>query len=173
VQAQVLVPGWDQPFLSKPEFFDIGRGVESWSQEFGVPSTEGAVEVRRYGILQANYGIRPKLYARVTDVDNQQVFGVVPLGPVVSFSRPEKVLDRRSNLHVLFQTGAQSFLYCVVDPSGHFVSRQTHSFFRSRPTLRNEGGEVAVSGGMRRLAPDDFPPLDPQPSSTNVDSSTP
>lgn len=172
IRAHVRLAGFDQAFESANKTFDIGRGVESWSQEVGVPAKDGPVEVRRYGLVQASYKARPMLYARVTDQAQGEVYGVISLGPIVSFSRLEKIIDRQSKLHLLFQSGARTFLYCVVNVSGERVARETYSFHKDRPTLKVDNGEVHVAGGLRRLAPDDFPtPTDEeiQPSLTDAD----
>ena len=174
VRAHVQVPGLETPLSSSPEMFDLGRGVEVWAQEFGVPGKENEpVQTRRYSLLQAQYRTRPMLYIRVADATDTDAYGVVALGPVVSFSRPEKVLDQSSRLHVLFQSGAQSFLYCVVDPTGGWVKRQTYSYFRTRPSLRNEEGEIRVVGGLRRISPTDFPSTQEQTELTDAEPSSP
>jgi len=156
--ANVLIPGWDKSFSSKPCKFDISKGVTLWRADFGVPSTGGAPEVRRYAIQRANYVSRPTIYVRVSDPSDTQVFGVCSLGPIVSFSRPEHKIDDRSRLHTLFQSGARTFKYHVVDPDGRVVIRQTHSYFNSRPKLQSKGGRVVVSGGIRRVDRTDLPP---------------
>jgi hypothetical protein len=49
-----------------------------------------------------------KLYVRVTDDSGNRVFGIFPLGPMLTFSTPEKQIDKESHLHVLYQTGARA-----------------------------------------------------------------
>src|SRR5437762_750331 len=78
----------------------------------------GEPELRRYALLQAAYLKQLTLYARVSDVNEVRVFKVYPIGPMVSFSKPEGQVDKTSNLHVLWQVGARSFQYVVVSPEG-------------------------------------------------------
>jgi hypothetical protein len=87
---------------------------------------------------------------------------VFPIGPLISFSSPEHQIDKSSNLHVLYQTGAKSFNYSVINPDGRLVIRQTHEYTDTRPTLRmDREGRIYVGGGNHRIASDDIPlPLD-------------
>ena len=69
-----------------------------------------APEPRKYALLEANYlQEQLRLYLQVGSSDGTHVYKVAPLGPLVSFSSPEEQVDRTSQLHVLWQTGAQSF----------------------------------------------------------------
>src|SRR3954469_503183 len=150
VTATVRVKGWDKEFSSKRKTFDVARGSKIWEQEFGVPGV-GTPEVRRYALQQANYLKRLMLYARITDDSENRVFRVFPLGPLVSFSRPEAQIDKQSNLHVLFQSGARSFLYNVISPAGRVSERQTYEYTASRPVLKGSNdGKIFVSGGARK-----------------------
>src|SRR4029077_13067339 len=114
-----------------PLYFDVINGGEIWSQDFGVMvATNGPPESRKYTLIKANY-LREqlRLYVRVSGGAN--VFKVGALGPMVSFSSPEEQVDRFSQLHVLWQTGAQSFYYVVVGPDGSLVSREIYDNFNS------------------------------------------
>ena len=159
VTATVKVPGWSDEFLSLPKSFHIIRGARIWEQEFGVPTKEGPPEVRKYSLVRAQGLKQVRLYARVTDLDENRVFRVVPLGQVVSFGKPETQVDKQSRLHVLFQNGARSFLYGAFTPDGEWALRQTHDYAETRPTLRvSDTGKVIVSGGYRRYTAADIPP---------------
>lgn len=158
VTATVKIKDWGEHVVSSPRTFDVVTGQKIWEQEFGVPAVAGSPEVRKYTLQQANYIKRRMLYLRLTDDKDTQVFRVVPVGPLVSFSRPEAQLDRDSNLHVLFQTGARSFYYVVITPNGELLTRETHDYTQTRPVLRaGESGRIIVAGGVRRRAIDDFP----------------
>ena len=159
VTATVSVKDWDKEFSSPPATFDIIQAAKLWEQNVGVPDKTGASpEVRKYALQQANYLKQLKLYVRVTDADDAKVFRVVDIGPMVSFSQPEPQLDKFSNLHVLWQTGARGFAYRVVDPDGQIIVRQTYDYTATRPKLRvADDGKVVVAGGARRLTRDDFP----------------
>ncbi len=159
VTATVKVPQWSDEFLSPPKTFHIIRGARIWEQEFGVPKKEGAPEVRKYSLVRAQGLQQVRLYARVTDLDENRVFRVVPLGQVVSFGKPETQVDKQSRLHVLFQNGPRSFLYGAFTPDGEWAVRQCHDYSETRPTLRvNDTGQVLVNGGYRRYTAADIPP---------------
>jgi hypothetical protein len=167
VTAMVKIREWNEEVSSKPKSFEIVRGTKIWEQEFGVPGTGAPPEVRKYALQQANYLKRLLLYVRLTDETENRVFKVFPVGPLVSFSRPEVQLDKQSHLHLLFQTGARAFLYAVINPNGQIVVRQTHDYARTRPVLKSqEDGQIFVSGGTRRVTSDDIP-VSSAASSTN------
>jgi hypothetical protein len=159
VSAVVKVKEWGQEFPSKPKPFEIVRGTKVWEQEFGIPSEGGAPEVRKYILQQAQYQKRLMLYLRVTDSGEHFSYRCEPVGPLLSFSRPEAQVDKASNLHLLFQTGARTFRYAVYNPSAELLVRQAHEYGNSRPALRmNDAGGIFVNGGARRIMADDVPP---------------
>ncbi len=162
VTATVKIKEWNAERTSPPKSFDIIEGAKLWEQEFGVPlaagSTNTAPEVRKYTLQQANY-IRGqlRLYLRVIDL-NGKVVRVTPIGPVLSFSRPEAHVDPFSNLHVLYQDNPRLFSYTAYNPDGELLLRQTYEFDRSRPRLQlNNDNKVVVLGGTRRVTSHDFP----------------
>lgn len=170
VSATIRIREWNEEFTSGGKDFVIIRGTTIWEQEFGMPTESGAPEVRRYVLQQAPAQNRLVLYVRITDAGERRVFKVVPIGTLVSFSRPEVQLDRQSRLHLLFQTGARAFLYTLVDPSGLILLRQTYDYTQTRPMLKgDEQGEISVVGGARRLTagdiPSEPPPAPPPPPS--------
>ncbi len=159
VTVSLKLKQWDKEFFSKPKTFEIVGGSKIWEQEFGVPAVAGDPEVRKYVLQQANYHKRPMLYVRVSDVNDNRVFKVLAAGPLVSFGRPEAQVDKWSNLHLLFQTGARSFIYDVITPQGDVTVRQAHDYTSTRPVLKgNEDGKIFVSGGQRRSSAEDVPP---------------
>lgn len=156
--AIIKVHEWNEEFASKAKPFEIVRGTKLWEQEFGIPSENQAPEVRKYVLQQANYQKRLMLYLRVTDMNERFTYRCFPVGPLVSFNRPEAQVDRVSNIHLLFQTGARSFRYAVYNPSAELLVRQYHEYGRTRPALRmNDAGGIFVSGGTRRILADDVP----------------
>lgn len=158
---------------SKPAHFDIVAGTKLWEQVVGIPRSAGetnaVAQSRKYTLQQANYLKSMRLYLRVSDAADAQVYRVFPIGPMVSFSRPEVQIDRQSRLHILYQTGAKAFLYAVVGPEGDLRVRQTHEIAANRPKLAlDSGGEIRVSGGVRRVTLGDLPGVAPDATPTNA-----
>jgi hypothetical protein len=167
VAAKVSIKQWHDEIVSKPKPFEISRGTTIWEQEFGVPAAGGVPEPRKYALQQAGYLKRMMLYVRLTDLGGNKVFKVFPAGPLLSFSKPEAQVDRASDLHLLFQTGARSFLYQVINPEGDVLVRQTYDYTSTRPVLRSgEDGKTLVVGGIRRATSNDLP-APAAPTSTN------
>jgi hypothetical protein len=141
-------------------------GAKLWSQVFGVPLPAGVSnrppEVRKYTLEEANYlHSQLRMYAQVSDESGTTVFKVRPIGPMVSFSQPEEQLDRSSNLHVLYQSGAASFIYSIVNPNGDIVRQEVYDYVNVRPRLRvGDDGSVAVYGGVHRVKPQDIPSVE-------------
>ena len=85
---------------------------------------------------------------------------------MVSFSQPEAQLDRLSQLHVLYQSGARIFTYSVVNPDGDIVRQEIYDYFNTRPRLHtDDDGNITVLGGVRRVKPEEIPVVKP-PSET-------
>jgi hypothetical protein len=77
---------------------------------------------------------------------------------MVSFSRPEAQLDHTSSLHVLYQSGARSFLYSVVNPDGGITQQEVYDYVNTRPHLAvDDAGNIVVQGGVRRMKPGELP----------------
>ena len=167
ITATIRIKDWNQQITSQPKSFDIIEGAHLWEQEIGVPNadapTNSTPEVRKYILQQANYlRSQLRLYVRLTDASGAKTFRVFPIGPMVSFSRPEPQVDKFSNLHILYQNGAHSFNYTVIDPDGVIIARRTYDYLDSRPRLEpDQGGKVLVIGGVRRISPTDVPPYVP------------
>jgi len=157
ITATIKVRDWDQEIASKPAVVEVKRGSKIWQQEFGVPQKQGAPESRKYILQQATFLKDQTLYVRVTDADESRTFRVFPAGRLLSFSRPEAQVDRESKLHLLFQNGPHSFLYSVVKPDGDLFLRQTYDFVggQSVRLRQQEDGFIFVSGGVRRIQPDE------------------
>lgn len=175
VIATVRVPELGQEIISSPAYLNIINGATLWKQPFGWRPDEegkpGALQIRNYSLVQAMNGEEICLYGRVTDEDDIQVFRILCLGRLLTFSKPDAHLDRDSRLHVLWQTGAQTFTYTKLDPRGELILRQTYQYTSSRPRLwAKENGEVEVRGGARISAITDFPPDEEPEASAAPDS---
>lgn len=163
VTATVRIREWGQTVTSPPKNFNVVEGAKLWEQEFGVPASPGATnaipEVRKYVLQQVNY-LRGKLrlYLRLTDATGTKVFRVVPIGLILSFSRPEPRIDKFCNLHLLYQNWAHSFSYTVFTPDGEIVERQTYDYTDTRPRLQvDDEGRISVAGGVRRVTSNGAP----------------
>src|SRR4051812_10918425 len=165
IGATVKIPEWDQEISSRPVTVEVVKGSRVWQQEFGVPAKQGAPEMRKYILQQARFLKDLTLYVRVTDLEENHTFQIYPVGTLVSFSHPEAQVDRESKLHLLFQNGARTFLYSIINPDGSLRVRQVYDYAGglSVRLKGNEGGEIFVSGGERRMAPEESTIL----SSTN------
>lgn len=152
VTAVLHVKDWSTTVTSPAKHFDVVNGAQLWTQDFGVPTTNGVPEVRKYSLEQANYlRSQLRLYVRLSDAAEARVFKVTALGPMVSFGRPESQVDRESRLHVLWQGGAQLFNYCIINPDGVVAQRETYDYFSTHPRLAvDDNGGVVVQGGVRR-----------------------
>ena len=98
------------------------------------------------------------MYVMVSDPAGSHVFKVSPIGPMVSFSQPEVQLDPLSDLHLIYQSGAKTFTYSVVNPDGTILLQDIYDYVDKRPRLAlNPTGDVVVIGGVRRLKPGELP----------------
>lgn len=170
ISATIRIKNWDQDFTSAPKVIQIGSGFSLWEQEFGVPTTNSAPDMRKYTLLQANNANRLMLYFRLTDASETHIYRVFPIGQLVSFSKPEAQLDKDSNLHVLSQFGPRSFIYMVLTPQGEIQTRQCYDYSDTRPVLRPKNDKVVVTGGIRHITDEDIPPfhVDPPTRTTNA-----
>jgi hypothetical protein len=166
VVARILVPELEKELATAPQSVNIISGAKLWEKEVGVPGTTPPV-VRKYALQQATFLKQARLYARLTDLNESKVFCVLQLGTLTSFSQPEAVVDKVSQLHVLFQNGRKGHTYSIITPDGEQIIRQSYDIVgSSRPRLRTEDdGRVIVHGGQRRVMLSDLPP--PRGGETN------
>ncbi len=163
IVATVRIQEWNGQISSDPKRFSIIAGSKLWTQDFGVPMRPGdtnrAPEVRRYTLQQGNDPKkRMRLYLRLTDESEARLIKMVLVGPMVGFSRPEPQLDQTTNLHLLYQDGAHTFSYVVINPDGDLIVRQTYDYVGARPRLQaDKDGKLAVVGGVRRPTVSDLP----------------
>ena len=156
ITATMQLKDWNQSVRSQPKSFDVIEGTKLWEQEIGVPdSASGAnatPEIRKFVLQQANYlRSQLRLYVRLTDASGNKTFHVFPVGPMVSFGRPEPQVDKFSNMHLLYQSGPHSYSYIVINPGGEIIARRTYDYVDKRPRLMPDAeGKVLVNGGTRR-----------------------
>jgi hypothetical protein len=112
-------------------------------------------------LQKANYlRTQLRLYVEVSDPSESQVFKVLNIGKTVSFSTPDAQLDRSSNLHVLWQSGAAYFTYAVVNPAGELMRQEVYDYVAPGPRPRlaiADDGTVTEHGGVRRVQPEPMP----------------
>ena len=171
LSASVKVKQWNEVIIANPpKVVNVVKGVTIAEQEFGVPTPIGSAkppELRKYILQQVRHPTQLRLYVRVTDDTGFKIFGVTPIGTLVSFSKPEFQVDQAGNLHVLHQNGAKSFSYCITDHNGVVATRQTHEYAAKRPVLAvDDIGRTGVLGGRRIPAQSDIPPSLPPPGSS-------
>src|SRR5512133_290514 len=163
ITATVHIKEWNRQVLSPAKFFDVIEGAKLWEQEVGIPddsgTSSGSPEMRKYILQQANYlKGQIRLYLRVTDTYGK-TYRLFPIGPMISFGRPEAQVDKFSHLHVLYQSGPSLFSYTVYDYEGNMLARQGYDYRESRPRLRvDEDAIIFVYGGIRHYLPNDIPP---------------
>ncbi len=163
ITAVLHLKDWAANINSPPKEFDLVTGVQIWSQQFGLPSAGGPPEMREFSLQKANY-LREqlRLYLQVSDAAESRIYKVIALGPLGAFGYPEEQGDRNSELHVLWQTGARSFSYCVVSPDGSLRQRDLYELINSRPKLKvDDNGDVSVVGGVKRVPATDIPTVHP------------
>jgi hypothetical protein len=162
ISARLNLPVWGV-IQSRPATIDIVKGTPMWEKEFGVPASRvrdsSLPETRKYCIIQTLSAKNIKLYFRLSDPQDNNIYKVFPLGPIVSFSSLEPQLDQFSNLHLLYQAGGRTFTHCVVNPDGVLIARESYQPGDSRPMLRAEkDGRITVQGGIRHPTTSDLPP---------------
>ncbi len=154
VTAAARFPDLKLSVNSNPQVFDIVGGARLWEEVCGLPVTNAPPQWIKYSLLQASALKQMRLYARVADEPEGNFVRVQPLGNIVSFSKPDQLIDRVSQLHVLYQNGPRSFEYCRISPRGEVVERSTHDLQSSRPRLKmSDDGKVSVVGPDIRSAP--------------------
>ncbi len=168
VKAAIKIAQWGQEIAAQPATFTVISGVRLMN----LPGTDVPVgvqllpsqsnqppEARRYYLEKKETMSGMSLYVRLTDVSGGRTLRLVSLGPYFSFSEPDVKLDRFNNLHVLHQTDAKAFTYCVIDTLGQILERQTYQYTNERPALRADAeGGVRVAGGARVVSANDLPP---------------
>jgi hypothetical protein len=162
ITASVFLSEWDKQISTARKGVNVMTGTTMWKRKVGIPDTGGEgtpPEMRTYALQQAIHLRRVKLYVRISDPRREEIIRTFSLGPMVSFNQPEAQVDRKSNLHVLYQYHQRSYKYFVIDPEGEVEVRQTHLYTNSRPTLKiNQKDEIVIVGGARRISADDIPP---------------
>lgn len=170
VSATILLPGGEQ-VVSAPKTFDIITGARvSEGREVGWKAPDGKLERRKFIVQKGNFQKKAQLYVRITDASEAETIKVLPLGPSVSFDRPEWVVDRQTRFHILHRTDASHYLYHVILADGTIESRRMLiNDGAGRTQFRvNDEGEIRVFGGVRRAFPGELPAPKESDASTNA-----
>jgi hypothetical protein len=163
IVATLRMKDWGAQIPSTPAFFDVVRGTSLWTEDFGVPPADPAKrhepDLRTYSLVKVSYlTAQMKLFVRVSNASDGRVYKVTPVGPLVSFSAPEAQVDPQANLHILYQSGAATFTYQIIDPQGTIFRQELYDYVTTHPRLGvNDQGEIMVQGGVRRLKSDEMP----------------
>jgi hypothetical protein len=179
VRASIKIPQWQQVVAVQPATFTVVKGTPlSNLPEMAVgvrllnAESNQPPEIRKFSLEKSEATAGGKLYVRLTDATGGRTLRLVPVGNFFAFSQPDVKLDRYNNLHVLHQTDAKAFTYCVIDTQGMIVERQTYQYVDRRPALREgSNGMVDVAGGSRVISANDLPPDQPAesaPSSNGI-----
>lgn len=181
VTAVVHVPNWGETYLSGVQIFDVIRGVELIGYDVGVPvpkipvvttnevtkvvttnlvaAVTGAPEIRHYSLVRVAYLDKMRLYVRITNLERQKIFCVIPVCGMLTFSEPKAMVDADSNLHIINQVYAKRFIYFVMNTDGVMIKREFYDYIGSKPVLyQNEDGSINVHNGVRMWTEVDYPP---------------
>ncbi|MBM3847422.1 MAG: hypothetical protein FJ405_14215, partial [Verrucomicrobia bacterium] len=138
-------PSANQTAQSSSISFEIIRGAQLWEEVCGVSLPDGGRRVVRYSLQQAYHQKALTLFVRVADESDSVTPRVVELGPTASFSTPQATTDPAGSAHVLFQSGAKTYEYRRIDPTGVIGVREAIELTGQRPRLgRDAEGKVSV-----------------------------
>jgi len=166
ITATVRLYDWEAEVTSPALNFDVISGVKMMEIPFGVPpsspDSHEPPEIRKYILQKASYTKHLRLYLKLTDQYESQVYRVMPIGGLTSFSTPQTRLDRKNNLHLLYEESARTYSYTVINPDGLLQARQQYGYVNEPPRLKvDDQGFVYVSGAVRQRTDKDYPPTPP------------
>lgn len=163
IQASVTTSNWvEVRFESAPVKIQVVRARVMHVVRRGVASeTLGKPpEVRRYTLQTARVKGKSHLFMRVSDDHDPSfvIYNVTPLGMMVHHAKPAFGLDQEGISHLFFQSHKQQYSYCMIDPFGRLMRRQTYIGENERPFMRKDvKGSFKIIGGRRVVAPTDYP----------------
>lgn len=175
IHAYISHPLIKEKFKSNDIKLEISRGVKIWSRTIGVPdgTTGLGGEVithdssRTYSIRQLLDGNTPYYYCTLED--NNKMYQVFRMGPVMAGDRPVCIVDTAGSLHILMEIATKIFKYYKIDISGQLLeSNKYYKLSKTRPALvKGNDGKIFVSGGDPAIPNVDF--LVREKSFTNID----
>ena len=163
IQASITTSNWGKVrFESVPVKIQVVRARVMDVIRRGVASeTPGELpEVRRYTLQTTRVKGKSHLFMRVSDDHEPSfvIYNVTPLGMMVHHAKPAFGLDRDGISHLFFQSHKQQYTYCMIDPFGELMRRQTYISDTNRPYMTKDvKGSFKIIGGRRVVAPTDYP----------------
>lgn len=162
IQATLRVNEWNTPFAGKESYFDVVKGTTIWSKAYSSPGLKGLngqKGVFTYNLVTNVGAGRRKLLFQIKDSDPVRILRTVPVVKMISFSKPEAMIDPASNLHILCQYGRTDFTYNIYSPTGDLILRLTYRPNPAKPYLyKNAEGIIEVRGGKRIPSETDYLP---------------
>ena len=163
IQATITTSNWVKVrFESVPVKIQVVRArVMDVIRRGVVSETPGELpEVRRYTLQTTRVKGKSHLFMRVSDDHDPSfmIYNVTPLGMMVHQAKPSFGLDRDGISHLFFQSHKQQYSYCMIDPFGELMRRQTYISDTNRPYMTKDvKGSFKIIGGRRVVAPTDYP----------------
>lgn len=149
IKASIFAEAFGRYFSSQSETIEMTEARPIWQQVVGIPGREGPPQLRTVTLLSHKLSRSTRLYVRIEDKGQGKIYAMYSLGPFLSFGRPEVMLDRRNEIHVLQNSSPKQFLYTHVGLDGEILNQQAYREAGTRPTLVKDGkGQIAVLGGQ-------------------------
>ncbi len=148
IRALVKLASLGGSFASREYTVDVVAGQQMLTKSAGFKDETGKDGLRNYSLIEVRLGRQIWLYTRVEDQNGENIYGVVPLGEWVTFSKPTVHTDKDGNFHVLQQAQPRHFVHTVVSPKAVVLRRESFSNYNSIPELKRlPEGAVKVVGG--------------------------
>ncbi|MCX7713042.1 MAG: hypothetical protein N2035_05180 [Chthoniobacterales bacterium] len=146
IRATVFDPALNRFFSSGSLKFEITEGRVLWQELVGHPS-DGTQ--RQLTLLSHRLPNSTALYLRILDPEKKRLYCTYRLGPLVTYGKPEIVLDNANRPHILQMNAPRSYLYSHIGLNGEIIKREIYiQTDRSKPTIeRTPNGDVKVVGG--------------------------
>jgi len=136
-------------FASAPTTFEVTDGHQIWQQTVGVPAgAAGGGSTRTITLLTHRLPQTTQLYLRIADPDDGRIFCTHQLGRIMTFGKPQIMLDQGNSIHVLQVVGPKSYLYSHIGLAGEVLERGQYNDEGTPPRLaKAPDGTVKVVGG--------------------------
>ena len=137
-------------FSSPPLTVEVTEGRLMWQQTVGVPSAPGiAPSTRTISLLTHRLAEKTDLYLRIEDKTSGLVFCTHRLGDLISYGKPDILLDSSNTIHVLQNNVPRQFIYSKVGLDGKILERLSYNAPKTRPQLvKGPDGSIAVIGAI-------------------------